>query len=318
MATAGPNYSGTVTNDASAGSVAWTNPTNAQGNQTTVYAYADMTNSGSVENTISLVKGGTISGNNKSTGAVIPTTLTTVNYGGTSDLWGLTFSVSDVNASNFGVVFLVENPVAGTVSNYLNAQNFGFSVPTGSTINGITCSITQQETSTAVSFIKGTQIKTQSGYKNIEDVKVEDYVWSFDEKTKRCSYQKVKWTTSREADEVIIINERIVATPEHPFFTDKGWVLAKDLTTEHYLLKRNKKWAKEKVKSKSIEKGKVQVFNFEVDKNQTYFANDYAVHNVVTLTRYVRVYNFGISIDYTPPGGGGGQVQRRRVSAILM
>ena len=85
MATAGPNYSGTVTNDASAGSTAWTNPTNAQGNQTTVYAYADMTNSGSVENTIKLVKGGTISGNNKSTGAVIPTTLTTVNYGGTSD-----------------------------------------------------------------------------------------------------------------------------------------------------------------------------------------------------------------------------------------
>ena len=60
------------------------------------------------------------------------------------------------------------------------------------------------------------------------------------------------------------------------------------------------------------------MFNFEVDKNQNYFANDYAVHNVVLLTRYVRVYNFGISIDYTPPGGGGGQVQRRRVSAVMM
>ncbi|MFN9957841.1 MAG: hypothetical protein ACK55I_32450, partial [bacterium] len=66
-----------------------------------------------------------------------------------------------------------------------------------------------------------------------------------------------------------------------------------------------------------VEKGKVQVFNFEVDKNQTYFANNYAVHNVIMLTRYVRVYNFGISIDYTPAGGGG-RVQRRRVSAIMM
>lgn len=315
MATAGPNYSSTVTNDASAGSVAWTNPTNAQGNQTTVYALADMTNSGSVENTIKLVKGGTISGNNKSTGASIPSTLTTVNYGGTSDLWGLTFTVTDVNASNFGVVFLVENPVAATVSNYLNAQNFGFSVPTGSTINGITCSITQQEASS--SFAKGTQIKTQSGYKNIEDIQVGDCVWSFNDKTKRCSYQKIKWISSRETDKLIVINEKIITTPEHPFFTTEGWVLAKDLTTKHTLLKYDKKWKKEKVKSIGSENASAPVYNFEVEKNNTYFANDYAVHNVILVNRYVRVYSFGISIDYTPPGGGG-QVQRRRVSAIMM
>ena len=85
-----------------------------------------------------------------------------------------------------------------------------------------------------------------------------------------------------------------------------------------FLLKNvNKKWKKEKIKTISNEKQKTKVFNFEVDKNHTYFANDFAVHNPVLINRFVRVYNFGISIDYTPPGGGG-QVQRRRVSAILM
>ena len=316
MATAGPNYSGTVINDASAGSTAWINPSNAQGNQTTVYAAADMTNSGSVETTIKLIKGGTISGNNKSTGATIPTTLTTVNYGGTSDLWGLTFSVSDVNASNFGVVFQIENPLAATISNYLNAQNFGFSVPTGSTINGITCSITQQEASS--SFAAGTKIQTISGYKNIEDITVEDFVWSFNDKTKRCKFQKVLAISSREANDFVIINEKIISTPEHLFFTNEGWVEAQFLTKKMFLLKNvNKKWKKEKIKTISNEKQKTKVFNFEVDKNHTYFANDFAVHNAVLVLKIVRVYNFGISIDYTPPGGGSA-VQRRRVSAILM
>jgi len=316
MATAGPNYSGTVINDASAGSVAWSSPANAQGNQTSIYASADMTNSGNIENTIKLIKGGAISGNNKSTGATIPTTLTTVSYGGTNDLWGLTFSVADVNASNFGVVFLVENPVAGTVSNYLNAQNFGFSVPTDSTINGITCTITQQEAAT--SFASGTQIHTQSGYKNIEDITTEDSVWSFNEKTKRCTYKKVLAITNRDASEVIIINEKIITTLEHLFFTNEGWVEAQNLTKNMFLLKNiNKKWKKEKVKTISIEKQKTKVFNFEVEKNHTYFANDFAVHNAALVNKIVRVYNFGISIDYTPPGGGG-QVQRRRVSAIMM
>jgi|694.fasta_scaffold00302_31 hypothetical protein len=316
MATAGTNYSSTVTNDASAGSVAWTNPTNAQGNQTAVYAAADMTNSGSVENTIKLIKGGTISGNNKSTGATIPSTLTTVSYGGTTDLWGLSFTVTDVNASNFGVVFLVENPVAGTVSNYLNAQNFGFSVPSSSTINGITCTITQQEAAT--SFVAGTQIQTQFGDKNIEDITVEDYVKSFNQKTKRCSFQKVLAITSRETEDLVIINEKIISTPEHLFLTDHGWIEAQKLSKKMFLLKNEKnKWKKEKVKTISFEKQKTKVYNFQVDKNETYFANTYAVHNVALVNRFVRVYNFGISIDYTPPGGGGA-VQRRRVSAIIM
>lgn len=318
MATAGPNYSGTVANDASIGTVAWTNPTNAQGNQTAVYAFVDLLNSGIVENSIRLIKGGVISGTNKSTGAAIPSVQTSVNYGGVSDLWGLTFTSTDINASNFGVVFSVQEPVAPTVSNYLSATNFGFSIPASSTINGITCSINQLAAS-AASFLAGTIINTINGEKKIEEITEHDFVLSFNEKTKRCSYQKVKAIVHRETEEYLIINKKIKTTPNHLFLTNEGWIEAENLTEKMYLLKRkNNRWAKEKVKTLTKMSEKVEVFNFEVEKNHTYFANEYAVHNVALVNRYARIYNFGISIDYTPPGGGGGQVQRRRVSAIMM
>jgi len=189
MATAGPNYTNTVANDTSVGTVAWTNPTNAQGNQTTTYAYVDLINSGAVEYSVKLIKGGVISGTDKSTGATIPITQTSVNYGSASDLWGLTFTDTDINASNFGVVFSTQEPIAPTISNYLAATNFGFSIPASSTINGITCSINQLAAS-AASFVSGTLVTTKQGYKKIEEITIDDEVLSFN-KNKKCSYKKV-------------------------------------------------------------------------------------------------------------------------------
>jgi hypothetical protein len=54
---------------------------------------------------VKLVKGGTVSGDNKAdTSNNWPTSDGTKTYGGGSDLWGLTLSQSDINASNFGFV----------------------------------------------------------------------------------------------------------------------------------------------------------------------------------------------------------------------
>ena len=60
-----------------------------------------------VDNAIYLTKDGTNTvGNNKSTGATWQTTdnNTTVDFGGASDLWGITLTASEVNASTFGVM----------------------------------------------------------------------------------------------------------------------------------------------------------------------------------------------------------------------
>lgn len=56
---------------------------------------------------LSLIKGGTISGDNKASGTDWDTTETYYSYGSSSDLWGLTLTDTDVNASTFGVALSV-------------------------------------------------------------------------------------------------------------------------------------------------------------------------------------------------------------------
>lgn len=57
------------------------------------------------DRTISLIKGGVISGNNKAVASAWSSSTTTVQYGSSSDLWGLSLTPTDVNASNFGADF---------------------------------------------------------------------------------------------------------------------------------------------------------------------------------------------------------------------
>lgn len=56
-----------------------------------------------VDSTIKLYRGGAFVGDNKASAAEWDATLTDVEYGGASDLWGTTFTPAQVNASDFGV-----------------------------------------------------------------------------------------------------------------------------------------------------------------------------------------------------------------------
>jgi len=128
---------GTFANDTAVGSVAWVNLSNVAASddtyatavlihpQTTYYLKATnfgfsipMGNKidgievkaerkesfgGAEDNSIKLAKGGTIQGDDKSTGVDYPLTDGIITYGGATDLWGLTWMLSDINASNFGV-----------------------------------------------------------------------------------------------------------------------------------------------------------------------------------------------------------------------
>jgi hypothetical protein len=56
------------------------------------------------DNEVKLVKNSVVSGNNKASGSNWPSVDTYVSYGGSSDLWGVTLTPTDVNSDNFGVV----------------------------------------------------------------------------------------------------------------------------------------------------------------------------------------------------------------------
>lgn len=132
VATYGPNYASTC---ATSGSPAWTNPSNATANDGsfatvtvagftgtltwTGFGFAVPTGSTidgievdvwvkttspgtSGDNLARLVIGGSQAGSNMAVGTALSSGGAILTYGGPTDLWGLTPSVSDVNASNFG------------------------------------------------------------------------------------------------------------------------------------------------------------------------------------------------------------------------
>lgn len=148
MSTAGPNLPGTGADDSAVGTTTWSNPGNitadgdvyataagTAGAQThylkatgfgfslpstatvdgiTVTVARKSSQNGSLRYTndtvVSLVKGGTVAGDNKAaTSTKWPTTEADASYGGVADKWGSTWLYSDINASNFGVVLSCKN-----------------------------------------------------------------------------------------------------------------------------------------------------------------------------------------------------------------
>jgi len=151
MSSAGPNNGSSFVDDASVGTVAWSNPANAQYSDN-VYASVTL-NSGIISHylkatgfgfsipsnatingilveverkaaagtigdySVKLVKGGAISGNNKAdTTNNWPTTDTYKSYGGSTDLWGLSWTAADINASNFGMAIACRGYAANSIS----------------------------------------------------------------------------------------------------------------------------------------------------------------------------------------------------------
>lgn len=65
------------------------------------------------DKSVMLVKGGTISSTDKKNASNWPTSDAYQTYGGATDLWGLTLTDTDVNASNFGVAIAVQTDGTG-------------------------------------------------------------------------------------------------------------------------------------------------------------------------------------------------------------
>ena len=77
---------------------------------------------GVTENSIKIVKGGTITGTEKSTGRTMegpsvefaPPIDAYYSYGGSTDLWGLTWTAADINSSSFGIAASYHGAYAGS------------------------------------------------------------------------------------------------------------------------------------------------------------------------------------------------------------
>ncbi len=149
MANTGAISPGTMADDATVGTAVWVNPDNAKvSDDSFTTPYVDDAPTKDFE--VKIVKADdSIGTTNKAD--IVTSWINTGNiyysYGASNDLWGESWDDTDINNSNFGVVFSAYNPGL-TTSHYLKATNFGFSIPSGATINGILVEVEKHKTGT--------------------------------------------------------------------------------------------------------------------------------------------------------------------------
>jgi RecA/RadA recombinase len=140
-------------------------------------------------------------------------------------------------------------------------------------------------------FPAGTPVHTESGVRSIEDIRVGDKVWSYNEDTGETALKDVLQVTEKEADVTLklkIDGEEIETTAEHPFYTQDGWKDAADLRTSDAL--QTKDGGKKQINSITYSYQSKKVFNFAVADWHTYFVGLWAwlVHNAKCISGAVK------------------------------
>jgi RHS repeat-associated protein len=131
-------------------------------------------------------------------------------------------------------------------------------------------------------FLPGTLILTDSGYKRIEQVKVGDLVWSFDNaKSKYLKKQVIKlYTHVRDTVYQIHIGEEVIsATGDHPFFIAGRWLNVDNLHVGDSV--STYRGTKVAITEINIVYKKTIVYNFEVADFHNYYVSrkNILVHN---------------------------------------
>lgn len=98
-------------------------------------------------------------------------------------------------------------------------------------------------------FIAGTLVLTSLGLKKIEEIKVGDKVWSYNEKTKKKELKRVKNIFRNKTNKwlhlIVKINEseeEVICTTNHRFYVnEKGWIDAINIIENDELLLYNNK-----------------------------------------------------------------------------
>ncbi|BFH31887.1 polymorphic toxin-type HINT domain-containing protein [Paenibacillus melissococcoides] len=149
-------------------------------------------------------------------------------------------------------------------------------------------------------FSAGTPVRTEAGFKPIEQISVGDLVQTKDETTGKTGYHRVIELFQRQADETYRITVKgitITTTEEHPFWVPgQGWVEAQYLKVGDLL--QNPEGKPYPIDRIEIKKNSTTVYNFRVEGVHNYFVTELEIwtHNCGAGAR---------SIPMRAPSGGG-------------
>jgi len=135
--------------------------------------------------------------------------------------------------------------------------------------------------------LKGdTKVVTKNGVKEIKDIKVNDYVKSYNTETGKIEYKKVTASamTSPKSKVMKITDtetgKHVICTPEHKIWTEnRGYVEAKNLKTSDKILIDN---GYTKFDIEYLE-DEIPVYDITVEDNHNFFANGILVHNCLEI-----------------------------------
>lgn len=139
-------------------------------------------------------------------------------------------------------------------------------------------------------FVAGTQVLTETGYKNIEDIKIGEKVYSLNLDTNETELSAVTKTILSSTDTTYIMTiggKELELTPKHELYIiDKGFVRAFNVKVGDMMLDKN---GNEVVISKIVEKKyaeRIPTYNLTVAGNHNYFVTEIQVlvHNAVSPT----------------------------------
>ena len=139
-------------------------------------------------------------------------------------------------------------------------------------------------------FVKGTKVKTENGFKNIEDIKIGDKVYSYNLNNNSLELKKVLNTIKSntiDTYKATIGGKTVEMSPKHQLYIiDKGWVRAYDLNVNDKLLDVNgKQITISKIEYKKYD-SPIDTYNLTIEGNNNYFVTDIQVlvHNAPSPT----------------------------------
>ena len=136
-------------------------------------------------------------------------------------------------------------------------------------------------------FVAGTKVKTKNGFKNIEDIKIGEKVYSFNLDNNEIELKEVLeliHSSAKDTYKLTIGGKTVEMTSKHQvYIVDKGWTRAYNIKIGDMMLSASG----DKVKITNIEHIKydepIDTYNLAVEDNSNYFVTDIQVlvHNVM-------------------------------------
>ncbi len=142
----------------------------------------------------------------------------------------------------------------------------------------------------AVCFVEGTKVSTLNGLINIEDLKVGDIVYTYNEQNGKIEEKPIQKTFINPSMETATITfengETIENTKAHPYYVvGKGWTETKDLKLGYKILTQSGKVEKIVNIETNVKPKEILVYNLHIQDNHNYFVGNtkLLVHNAFSV-----------------------------------